>query len=188
MPWFAAPFGTRMRARGLRVPSVLRATVLAAAKWFVIGIAVEASLAFGRRTALGLGLLGATVPLLLLEAWIAARRRWRARLLHTLSAAVPAFSLLTLVAVTPGSCCMCDQSPWARALRDYEFVGNFLYCNALATLPVFALLAALRRESAPPAERRAYAAAMQSALLAMLLSTVAFGGVIYLLWLQASFM
>lgn len=76
---------------------------------------------------------------------------------------------------------MCDQSPWARTLSGVEFVSDFFYCNALATFPVFAVLVALSRQSAPRAERRAYAVATASALLTALLSTVAFGGCMHLL-------
>ena len=175
--------GTGKGARSPRLAAVISAVLSPAMNCLFIWFAIEASLALGRRTALGPGLLGATVPLLVLEAWVTARRHWRARLFCTLGVAVPMFSLLTFLTVFPSSCCMRDQSPSARALRDVEFIWDFVHCDALATLPVFALLAVLRRRSAPPAERRAYAVATQSGMLAVLLGAVTFGGLIY--WLRS---
>jgi hypothetical protein len=171
-------------ATRFRVPSwgpLLSGLLVPAIKWLLLWGAALTALSLGPRTPLGSGLLGATVPLLVLEALSETRRRWRKRLLDTLGFAAPTCTLLVLWSVWPGSCCFCDQSPGARQLRNVEFVSDFLYFNALSVVPVFALFVVLRRRSAPVAEQTAYAQTAASALLATLSATVAFGGFIHLL-------
>ena len=171
-------------AMRFRIPSwgfVLTAPLVSVTKWLLLWAAVEVSLSLGRHTRFGPGLLGATIPLLVLEAWVTARRHWRIRLLHTLGFAVPAGTLVSFLSALPGSCCMCDQSPWGRMLRNVEFLGDFLYFDAFATLPAFALLVVLRRRSPSSAEDAAYRRTTLSALLATLSATFAFGGTIHAL-------
>jgi hypothetical protein len=169
--------GFRFRVPSWRVAPA--ASAFAIAKWLVLWAAVEVALSLGRFTPFGTGLLGAVIPLLVLEAWLTTWRHWRARLFDTLAFAVPAGGLLSLFSVMPGSCCFCDQSPWARTQRNLEFVGDFLYFNALATLPALALLVVLRRRSSSPAEDAAYRQATFSALLSTLCSAAAFGGLFH---------
>jgi hypothetical protein len=114
--------------------------------------------------------------LLVIEALLTARRRWRARVFDTLRFFVPLNSFLVLFSVMPGSCCFCDQRPSARVFRSMEFFGDFFYCNAIATIPAFALLVALGRPSASSIERGAHAQAVRSIVLATLLVTASLGG------------
>jgi heme A synthase len=152
----------------------LAAPFVSAAKWLVLWAAVEVALEWGHRTRFGAGLLGATVPLLVVEAWLTMRRRWRVRLLDTLAFAVPLGAFLALAAVVPSSCCFCDHSPWAKTLRNLEFIAEFLYFSAYATLPAFALLVVLWRRSRSGRERAAYSRTTVTALLAMLSCAVVF--------------
>ena len=165
-----------------RVPSwrfVLTAFAIPIAKWLLLWAAADAALSVGRYTPFGPGVLGAIIPLLALEAWVTTRRHWRTRLFHTLGFAVPAVALVSLFSAFPGSCCFCDQRPWARTLRTVDFLGDGLYFSALATLPAFALLIALRRRSSSSREDSAYTRTTVSALLATLCAAVSFGGTLH---------
>jgi hypothetical protein len=173
----AGVWARTVTALSFRVPHgrfALAAPLVSAAKWFALWAAVQGALGWGRQTRFGAGLIGATVPLLALEAWLTMRRHWRARLLDTLAFAVPLGALLSLGAVAPGSCCFCDHSPWAKALRNVELIADFLYFSAYATLPAFALLLVLWPRSRSAKEWAAYTRTTAAALLAILSCTVVF--------------
>jgi hypothetical protein len=140
---------------------------------------VEFAVGYGRHTRFGPGLVGAIFPLLVLEAWVAKPQRWRIRFFHLAQVAVPTCLLLVLNSVTLGSCCICDHSPWARTLRVVEFIYGIFRGGALATLPGFALLVALRPRLSSSAERKAYVRTTQVAVLAVLLVAVMYGSFLW---------
>jgi hypothetical protein len=144
-----------------------RRWLLICVNWIVLYAAVELSW-FHCRLAIRPWLFGATVLLLVAEAWISTRRRWRTHLLRTIAFAIPTYNLLTLFETVLGSCCFCDQSLGARAWRITDAIGDSAYSNAAATLPAFALLAILWRRAPAPAESRAHTLATISGLLAAL--------------------
>jgi len=147
--------------------------VASAAKWLVLWAAVEAALMWGRHTRFGAGLLGATVPLLVAEAWLTTRRHWCVRLLDTLAFAVPLGALLSIGAAF-SSLSLYYPSVWEKTQGLLEFIADFLYFSAYATLPAFALLVGLWRRSRSRRERAAYSRTTVAALLAMLSCAVVF--------------
>jgi hypothetical protein len=161
--------GARFRVPGRR--NVVDALV-SALKWAFIYGAFEATLALGRSVQFGDGLMGAiVVPLLVFEARLAAGSRWRMRFFQMLAFALPMFTYLSFWSVVPTSH---DYGPWTKMLRNLEWVRDFFFLNALATLPAYVALILLRRGSAPPAEKRAYFVATFTGVLAALSVTVTF--------------
>jgi hypothetical protein len=146
----------------------LATPLLSAAKWLALWAAVEVALGWGRHTRFGAGLLGATVPLLALEAWLTTRRHWRVRLFDTLAFAVPLGAFLSLGAALSALCWGCGSTAWQKVLDNLDFVADFLYFSAYASLPAFALLVGLWRRSRPGREGAAYRRATVAALLAVL--------------------
>jgi hypothetical protein len=172
----AALWARTVAAAKFRVPSGrfgLAAPLVSAAKWLVLWAAVEVALGWGRHTRFGAGLLGATVPLLVVEAWLTTRRHWRVRLFDTLAFAVPLGAWLSFW-VALSNLYYSEQGPWERALDNLEFIAEFLYFSAYATLPAFALLVVLWRPSRSGREHGAYRRTTAAALLAILSCTVVF--------------
>ena len=97
-------------------------------------------------------------------------------------------TLLVFVVATPGLCCFCDQSPWGVTLRGVEFVGDFLYYNAIAILPAFLLLTLLGLQPMTIAERHAYTRTTFQAFLATLCVTVTFVGALFAVRSQFAFL
>ena len=174
-----------------RVPSrrgALRALV-SGLKWLCIYGVFDAALALGRHTPFGVGLTGlALVPLFVAEAWVSARSRWPTRLLQMLGFALPMFTHCAFWSVVPATCCFCDHSFWAKMLRNLEWVSDFLYLNAVATLPAYVVLILLRRTAAPPAERDAYVRATFTGVLASLSVMLPFVAVFFVLKSELSAM
>lgn len=156
----------------LRVPAVrsLLALLGGLAKWVTFAWITTLLASWGQHTSLGAGLVGVVFPLLVVEAMVSARKRWRTRAMATTQAAVPTCSLVILTQLTPGSCCFCDQRPWARALRAIEFLADVLYAYAIATVPALMLVLMIGLLVASSAERAASVRALQLTLLATLLT------------------
>lgn len=120
-----APLSTDTTTWSLRAfpKDLILGCLTAAMKWTILYAVVELSLWLGRRSPLGPGALGMTLPLLVLEARLSARRHWRIRVFHLLAALFPSASLIVLSNTMLSSCCFCDNSPGARAFRATEFLG-----------------------------------------------------------------
>ncbi len=142
-------------------------------RWGVLYATLQAALLWSPHTRLGPGVAGILFPLLTLDAWLSARGRWRMRALQSIAAAIPTCSLVVIVKLTPGTCCVCDQDPPARALRDYEFIADVLYCIAIALVPACLLLLVLRPRSS--ADMKAYVLTSQVLVLVTLLMATAYG-------------
>ena len=127
------------------------------------------------------------VLLLVPEALLFARKRWRVRLLLTLQFSMPACSLQVLSALIPGTCCSCYERPWGVALRSLEFFSEFFYCNAVATLPALAILAVLGRPIPASVQGRVHVRALHSTLLVNLLVTTGVYGSFFLFKQQLVF-
>lgn len=92
-PSHVAAFALRVRVPNRRSLLVLVVSVLA---WIGLWLSANTLISLGRYTRLGPGLVGVVFPLLVLEAVLFERRRWRTRLFNTLQFAVPVCSLLVL--------------------------------------------------------------------------------------------
>lgn len=125
-------------------------------------------------------MLGATVPLLVAEAWLTARRYWRVRLLNTLAFAAPLGAQLSFGAAY-SFLSFHHTSVQEKELANLEFMADFLYFSAYATLPVFALLVLVWRRSRSARESAAYASTTGTALLATLSYAVVFAGFLHVL-------
>jgi hypothetical protein len=157
-----------------RIPSRRRPVELAAGilAWVALLLVAHAAAHWGPVTVLGPGLVGAVTLPLPFEAWLCAGRRWRLRVCHTLQFAIPSLNLLALASLVPSTCCFCDDSPGAKALRIAELTWSGAHYQAVALLPAFAVLLALRPPSSSSANRVAHARATFVAVSSTLLVAV----------------
>lgn len=167
-------------------PRLLLVSLGAALAWGLLWYAPDVLIYWGRKTCLGPGLVGMVFPLLGLEAWTLGRRHWRPRLLHSVSFAVPWCNLLVLGSLIPGSCCFCDNRPWARALRNVEFLADVLYGCSIATVPALVILIAFGPSQASSPHRTAHRQATQSTTLTVLLLSTSLYSSLFLFKLSLS--
>jgi hypothetical protein len=135
----------------------------------------------GRRTSVGTGLVGLVFPLLVVEAWISARSRWRLRLARTVAFSMPACTVAIFASSMPGSCCFCDHSPEAKMLRNLDRIADYFLLNSTAVAPAFLVLALSLRRQATTQEKAAFQAAFTPILLSQFSMLLPFGAVFWYL-------
>lgn len=155
----------------VRIPTQrsLLMSIKAALAWVLLWYSPDVLIYLGRHTCLGPGSVGMVFPLLALEAWTLGRPHWQARLLRSLSFAVPWSSLLVLGSLIPGTCCFCDNRPWVRALQNVEFLADVLCACSSSTVPALVILVAFGPVATSSRHRSAHLQASQSTLLTVLL-------------------
>jgi hypothetical protein len=157
-----------LRSNGLPFQLNVTKAVYTALAWGALGLLAHAIWQLGPRTMFGRALVGGIFPLLIVNARLTHKARWRLSLHQTLSFCVPACTFFLLVELLYLGTAHTSLGLAEKLYLLLDAIAEFLYQNAISTGLGLLVLVCSYRASSPAVERRTYVAATMAILLATL--------------------